>query len=221
MKRLPSLLSRGYTLIELLIAVTLVTVLIALGWLAMEFAATRSRETATVAFIQNVHRGIADYKDDHGHYPRPEREEETGVVQNETFAIGGAKMLYQILSGDGTDAIQNGEEVSTGEPGSAAVGGKDLLAGKIYLSEVQAPTPKMREEKKQAKHVEAGPQGSYFVVDAWRRPLQYHRESQTVDGSRDLKMHSENAFEIWSYGKLKKPLESSDDQKKWLTNWGK
>ena len=150
------------------------------------------------------------------------RDRETTVVKEVTYAVGGAKMLYQVLTGDGTDAIWNGEKPSTGEQGSSREENDDLK-GKVYMSTIQAPTRKMTKEKKLAAYVDAGTDESFYVVDAWRHPLQYHRDSGLQDvpgGTGDPQMHSGNLFEIWSYGKLKKPEDTNEARQKWIANWG-
>jgi prepilin-type N-terminal cleavage/methylation domain-containing protein len=222
MKRQPPTSRRGFTLIELLVTITIIAMLAALGFLAMQYAMNKAREKDTVALIDNIGRAIEDYKDDHGNYPRPAEAEATTVVSNETWVVGGAKMLYQVLSGDGTDAMLNGEKISNGEQGSAK-DEKDPSLGKIYMETIKAPTKKMREEKKPEKYVDAGEGDTFFVVDPWRHPLRYQVPERDKNGvvKDDIKFYSSGAFELWSYGMLKKPGDTEEDQKKWLTNWGK
>src|SRR5262245_6827635 len=106
MKRHQPTPGRGFTLIELLVVITIIALLAAMGFLAMQFAMNKSREKDTQTLINNISRAIEEYKDDHGNYPRPAEDKATTVVSNETYVIGGAKMLYQVLSGDGTDNIK-------------------------------------------------------------------------------------------------------------------
>lgn len=181
----------------------------------------KSREKDTVALIQNISRAVEEYKDDHGNYPRPAEDKATTVVQNETYVIGGAKMLYQVLSGDGTDAIKNGEKVATGEQGSAQ-DEKDPLLGKIYMDSIKAPTAKMKKDKKPEKYVDSGEGDAYYVVDPWRHPLRYQVPERDKNGiiTNNIQFSSDSAFEVWSYGSLKKPMDSEEDKKKWITNWG-
>jgi prepilin-type N-terminal cleavage/methylation domain-containing protein len=220
MKRQYPTSHRGFTLIELLVTITIISMLAALGFLAMQFAMNKSREKDTVALIQNISRAIEDYRTDKGNYPRPAEGEATTVVQNETYVVGGAKMLYQVLSGDGTDAIKDGEKVSTGAQGSAE-DEKNPQLGKIYMDTIKAPTAKMKEEKKLEKYVDAGEGDTYYVVDPWRHPLQYQVPERDKNGIQkdDVKFNSSAAFELWSYGMLKKPGDSDEDKKKWITSW--
>lgn len=212
---------RGFTLIEILVVVTIIAMLAAMGFLAMQFAMNKSREKDTVTLIQNISRAVQEYKDDHGNYPRPAEDEATTVVNDETYVSGGARMLYQVLSGDGTDQLKNGEKVSTGEQGSSQEE-KDPLLGKIYMDSIKAPTEKMRKEKKPEKYVDAGEGDTFFVVDPWRHPLRYQVPERDKNGiiTNLIQFHSDSAFELWSYGPLKKPLEEDEDQKKWITSWG-
>ena len=221
MKRQNNSRPRGFTLIELLVVVAIIAMLAAIGFAAMQFAMNKSREKDTVALIQNFSRAIKDYKDDHGNYPRPADGEETTTVDSQSYAVGGAKMLYQVLSGDGDNALKGGEKISTGEQASAK-DEKNPSAGKIYLDTVVPPTEQMKKDKKPAKYVEPAGDESYFVVDPWRHPLQYQVPDRDKNGviTNDIKMFSSSDYELWSYGTLKKPDDSEESQKKWITNWG-
>ncbi len=213
---------RGFTLIELLVVVTIIAMLAALGFVAMQYAINKGREKDTQALISNIGAAIQSYKDDRGSYPRPANDELTTVVKNETYKMGGAAMLYQVLSGDGTNAIKGGDKIPTGEQGSAQ-DEKDPDLGKIYMDTVVAPTRKMREDKKQAKYVEAEGDENFYVCDPWRHPLQYQVPERDKNGqiTNDIEMFSSSDYELWSYGTLKKPDDSEESQLKWITNWTK
>jgi len=222
MKRQLHSLRRGFTLIELLVVITIIAMLATLGFVAMQFAINKGREKDTQSLIQNISTAINSYRDERGHYPRPSNDELTTVVKNETYQVGGASMLYQVLSGDGTSAIKGGDKIPTGEQGSAQ-DEKDPTLGKIYMETIVAPTKKMREDKKQAKYVEAEGDENFYVCDPWRHPLQYQVPDRDKNGqiTNDIDMFSASDFELWSYGTLKSADDSEESQQKWITNWSK
>ena len=146
-------------------------------------------------------------------------EEET-QIEGTSWKIGGARMLYQVLSGDGNDALKGGEKMSTGQPGSAKTE-EDPDAGKVYMDTVVAPSQQQIEDKKHMKLVEPAGDTGYYVIDAWRHPLQYQVAERDKNGvvSNDIQMHSSANYELWSYGPLKKPDETDESKPKWINNW--
>lgn len=212
---------RAFTLIELMTVVAIIAMLSALGFWALKYAMNKSREKDTVATISKISTAIQSYRDDRGNYPRPALDEETTTVDEETWKVGGAKMLYQVLSGDGDDAVKGGEKRSTGIQASAK-DEKDDYAGKIYLDTIIAPTPDEVQQKKKGKPVASDGSGSYYVVDPWQHPLQYQVPERDKNGviTNEIEMHGGDvAYELWSYGTLRKPGTADEDKKKWITNW--
>jgi prepilin-type N-terminal cleavage/methylation domain-containing protein len=211
----------AFTLIEVLTVVAIVAMLAALGFAGLRFAMNKSREKDTMALITDVSKTIQEYRDEMGNYPRPAMEEEETVIDGESFKIGGARMLYQVLSGDGNDAIKGGEKISTGQQGSAK-DEKHPDAGKVYMNTIQAPTKQQVQDKKKVKYVETAGDTSFYVIDAWRHPLQYQVADRDKNGqiTNDVTTHSDSSYELWSYGNTKKPDDSEEAQKTWITNWG-
>jgi prepilin-type N-terminal cleavage/methylation domain-containing protein len=210
----------GFTLIEVLTVVAIVAMLAAMGFAGLRYAMNKSREKDCVALIASIGKSIGEYKDDNGNYPRPASDDEQTSIDGETYKISGARTLYQVLSGDGTDAIKGGEKPSTGEPGSAQ-DDKDPSLGKIYMDTVVAPTKKQVEEKKKLKLVDAAGDTTFFVIDPWRHPFQYQLPEYDKNGLKTTSMetYSDANYELWSFGPLKKPETTEEAQKEWITNW--
>jgi prepilin-type N-terminal cleavage/methylation domain-containing protein len=222
MKRPPLPRHRAaFTLIEILTVIAIIAMLGALGFAGLRYAMNKAREKDTMTLITDIGRAIEGYRADRGNYPRPSLAEEETVIDGESFRIGGARMLYQVLSGDGEDAIKGGEKVSTGIQGSAK-DDKDPDAGTVYMDTIQAPTKQQIEEKKKLKLVDSAGEASFYIIDAWRHPLQYQVADRDKNGeiTNDIEMHSSSNFELWSYGNTKKADDSEEGQKKWITNWG-
>jgi prepilin-type N-terminal cleavage/methylation domain-containing protein len=220
MKSQPSARRAAFTLIEVLTVVAIIAMLAGIGFAGLRFAQNKSREKETLNFIADISAAIDSYRHDRGGYPRPAVEDEETTIDGETYTIGGAKMLYQVLSGDGTQAIKGGDKVSNGTQGSAQEE-KDLTVGKIYMDSVKAPTDQQVKDKKHAKHVETGGEANYYVVDSWRHPFQYQVPEVDKNGvvTNSVKLHGGSTFELWSYGKLKKPDDTEEAKQEWIANW--
>lgn len=211
----------AFTLIEVLTVVAIIAMLSALGFAGVRFAQNKSRQSDTTALIQDVSKSIEEYRQERGNYPRPAMDEEETQIEGTSWKIGGARMLYQVLSGDGTDALKGGEKMSNGQMGSAK-SEEDPDAGKVYMDTVTAPTKQQIADKKHQKLVEAAGDTGFFVIDPWRHPLQYQLAERDKNGviTNNIKMYSDSNYELWSYGALKKPDETEQAQAKWITNWG-
>lgn len=210
----------AFTLIEVLTVVAIIAMLSALGFAATRYAQNKARQADTIALIQDVSTAIEAYRQDRGNYPRPAMEEAETQIEGTSWKTGGARMLYQVLSGDGDDALKGGEKISNGQQASAK-SEKDPDAGKVYMDSIVAPTAQDIEKKKHMKLVEPDGETGYYVIDAWRHPLQYQIAERDKNGvvTNDIQMHSSSNFELWSYGALKKPDESEEAKAKWITNW--
>ena len=210
----------AFTLIEVLTVVAIVAMLSAMGFAGIRFAQNKSRQSDTIALLWDIGKSIQGYYDDQGNYPRPAMEEEETQIEGTSWKIGGSRMLYQVLSGDGNDAIKGGEKMSTGQPASSKTE-EDPDAGKVYMDTIVAPTRQQIEDKKKLKLVEAAGDTGYYVIDSWRHPLQYQIAERDKNGvvTNDIKMHSASNYELWSYGIVKKPEEGEEAQAKWISNW--
>lgn len=210
----------AFTLIEVLTVVAIIAMLAAMGFAGLRFAMSKAKEKDTMALLTDVGKAIEGYKDDRGAYPRPSFGEDEIQIEGKSFRIGGARMLYQALSGDGNDAIKGGDKISNGQMGSARTE-SDPDAGTVYMDSLQAPTQQQIEEKKKLKLVESSGDSSYYLIDPWRHPLQYQVPERDKNGlvANAIMMHSNSNFELWSYGSAKDAEESEENKQKWITNW--
>ncbi len=204
---------RGFTLIEILTVITIIALLAALGFGGYQMALSKSATKDTLARLNALQLGVEGYKLDNGEYPEPLSSEASTEIGTATWSTGGAQMLYQVVTGDGNNTIKGGGIPSTAIPGSS---------GKIYWEEVTVPTAKDVENKKKKRLVDVGPDGSYFMIDGWRKPFQYVKALKDRNkriSNEDL-VHSDADYEIWSYGKLDAPNDDPESQKEWIASWG-
>lgn len=203
----------GFTLIEILTVITIIGLLSALGFGGYSVALTKSATKNTLARLAGLQLGVEGYKTDNGEYPEALGAEDTTDISNVSYKVGGARMLYQVMTGDGNSAIKGGGTASSGIPGST---------GQVYWEEVTAPTAKEVENKKRKPMVDVAKDGSFFVIDGWRKPFQYVKALKDRNRriSNEDMVHSDADYEIWSYGKLATPEEDPKSQNEWIASWG-
>lgn len=211
----------AFTLIEILTVVAIVAMLATMTFAGLRFAQNKARQKQTVSTINNISRSIEEYQKERGNYPRPtiDLKDREITINGESWLGGPAICLYQVLSGDGTNAIRGGEKASTGEQGSSQ-DEKDPTLGKIYMDNVKAPNKQQIEDKVKMDLVDVDGD-AFYLIDPWRHPFRYQVQELDKNGlSANLdEMFSASKFEIWSYASLKKPDDTEEGQKEWIKSW--
>src|SRR5262249_38754260 len=83
---------RGYTLLEMMVVMTILATLVLILSQALPFLKQRSRDTARIAAIANLRRVIELYRQDNGFYPGGYGAPTVNFTENDAFATayGGA-----------------------------------------------------------------------------------------------------------------------------------
>jgi prepilin-type N-terminal cleavage/methylation domain-containing protein len=195
----------GFTLIELLLVMTIIALLAALTLGAFTYAqqaASRNRTTAALAAIKA---GLEQYKEKFGEYPEPADKEGTVSAGGGTFKAGGAKMLYQAISGDGSDEIELPGKTTTASDGKVDT---DEIPNSINGNLPKTMILKSSE--------------GYLLIDGFGRPFQYVKPTGTEQAVNAT-------YDLWSFGtadvKSGAPDTSYDSRKEgkntasWIKNW--
>ncbi len=205
--------SKAFTLVEIMTVITIIGMLAAMSFGMFKLATNKAAKKNTIARLAGIQLGIESYKTDNGEYPEALGQEDTTDIGGVSYKVGGARMIYQVLTGDGNSAIKGGGIASTGKVGSS---------GAVYWEEVTPPTPKDVESKKKKGMVDVAADGTFFLIDGWRKPFQYVKSIK--DRNRRISnidlVHSDADYEVWSYGALDKPLDDPESQKEWIASWG-
>ncbi len=200
-----SLRRRAFTLIELMVTITIIAMLASLAIFAMRQALVSANRKKTQAYMEQIKASLLKYQLDNGAYPRPKEGSESSTVDiaGTTYPMGGATTLYQALTGDGDDAIEGGSVASSGQPGS-------VDGATVYWADA-APGG--------AQRISIEQDGKYFIADGFGVPFQY-RVPPLDDVVKDEKKeddttvyHNPNTYDLWSYG------GDYGNENSWITNW--
>lgn len=200
----------AFTLIELLIVITVIALLFALtigGFSYAQRFAARSKSAATIKAVQS---GLERYNTEFGEYPEPANMGDTISIQDRTYTVAGAAMLYQAMSGDGYDAIK----IET-PPANAGAPQSD--------GEVEVNESKNVMLTDMPKEIWRNLDGRYFIIDGFSNPIQYRLKTSNVQTIN-------TNYDIWSYGEDEEntmtqsidtltggPLREASE--KWIKNW--
>ena len=97
--------SKAFALPEILTAVALVVLVASFAAGARRFANERSVRNSCIVTHARILGFLEAYKREYQDYPTAAHPAETVMIDGQAFPVGAAMMLYQIMSGDGTDQI--------------------------------------------------------------------------------------------------------------------
>lgn len=158
------------------------------------------------ATMQMVEASLGRYFDFYGAYPEPAKPNEPIEIESGVLLhVGGAKCLYQALTGDGNDAIK-------GVSGEAATSSNGTLENEERKRIMFKDMPSSMRSK-------VG--NSYIIVDGYGRPFQY------IKADPEKKDTINSTYDLWSYGDDDTNLRATSKDTeanpalgaKWIKNW--
>ncbi|MBE7494653.1 MAG: prepilin-type N-terminal cleavage/methylation domain-containing protein [Verrucomicrobiaceae bacterium] len=194
----------AFTLMEVMIVIAIILLLAAL-LLNIGHPQVGTKRALTTTSLKAIEGALESYHAKFGEYPEPaDPDEMAEIMPGKRYRIGGAKCLYQALTGDGQDAIRGSGGDRTASDGQVDDGES--------LNRVFKDMPPAMWRK-------AG--GSYILVDGFGRPFQYTPATGGSDGTINT------GYDLWSFAEDETDLtaESTDTRgnaalgAKWIKNW--
>ncbi len=214
--------ARAFTLVEMLIVVTIISMLAALTLGGYTYAMRSSKRRLTTGAFEAIKLALERYNSDFGEYPQPAATNQMVQFPPGTLAYdtSGAACLYQALTGDGYDQISGV---------TAAGGGGGTSDGKVEgTNEIKN---KMFVEVPQTIFTRKG--STYILIDGFGHPFQYIKAAlpavavggaapapvtpTTINSTYDLWSFSED--EVNTYKKSIDTLKDPTLSVKWIKNW--
>lgn len=209
------LVPAGFTVIELLVVITIIALLFALtigGFTYAQKSAARSRTTAAMSAMKSA---LERYSQEFGEYPAPQNPGDTIAIGDKTYEVGAAAMLYQALSGDGYDNILLAQTPTNGGTASSDGSLEEAESKNVMLTDMPREFFINRD-------------GRYFMTDGFGRPFQYVKAAPQVAGEQPTTINS--TYDIWSYGDDEEntsarsidtisPGAVKDASQRWIKNW--
>ncbi len=175
-------LRRAFTLVEVLVVITIIAFLVAAVWAAREYMLAQSREKATVTNLSLIAAALEEYKSDNITLPLGEGDEYSG------------HLLYSMLSGD----TNNDSEIDDDKSGQRR---RRYIESIAYISTVDRDLPTgLPAVKLKLKGARAGNKPRYVFVDAWKKPFRYTTgcEAETTNDRPGSGINAD--FDVFSTG---------------------
>lgn len=208
--------ARGFTLIELLMVMAIIAVLATLTVGAFRYAQQAAARNRTSGALAAIKASLEQYKEKFGEYPEPSG---SGGSVNGVDGSSAA-MLYQAITGDGTDAIKlagTGEQ-SDGENSEEEM--KNAINPNLPPAMIYPP--------RSQPGGKAGTPGFRYLMDGFGRPFQYQKAPTAAGGGTATTINP--TYDLWSFGNIEGdiPTPSSitvqyksdpTNTGTWIKNW--
>jgi prepilin-type N-terminal cleavage/methylation domain-containing protein len=209
--------SRGFTLIELMVVISIMALLAGLTFMGFQHAQTSAARSKSDSFKTAIISGLEAYHTEFGEYPQ-QKGNSTSRFGQQSYNVSGAMMLYQALSGDGTSEMKLSK--GGGHPSDGKVDDNEL--SNIMLHDMPRDMWKKTAD-------------GYLLIDGFGKPFQYtkyvnsqggtHAAADATVTKNDVTVN--NTYDLWSFGGDEAhtsavDLAAKQNPKingKWIKNW--
>jgi prepilin-type N-terminal cleavage/methylation domain-containing protein len=178
----------AFTLMELLVVISIIALLAAMTMGTFTYAQKAAMRNRTTATHRAIISGLENYNSEFGEFPEPASSGGMETFNGKSYNTGSAKMLYQALSGDGSDMIK----IASG--GATASDGKWEGTEKMLLTDMPKEMYTYH-----GKNI-------YTLLDGFSHPFQY-----TKGGTADA---VNPTYDLWSYGEDEDNTKAADKASK-------
>jgi prepilin-type N-terminal cleavage/methylation domain-containing protein len=220
--------ARAFTLVEMLIVITLIALLAALTMGGYTYAMNSTRRRLTTGTFETIKLGLERYFTEFAEYPQASGSNlmanfPPGLV---SYDMSGAACLYQALTGDGFDQIKGVTNASnTAAGGSSGSSSNGKTEG---LSELKN---KMLTEVPNTILTRKG--STYILIDGFGHPFQYVKAAVAVIPAgggtppTPISITINSTYDLWSYSEdvvntTRKSIDTLSNttlSAKWIKNW--
>ena len=216
--------AQAFTLIELLVVIAIIALLAALSIGAFTMAMQTSARNRTTATLHAVVSALERYKEKNGEYPEATDTSGSQSFGDVTMRTGGAAMLYQAITGDGSDAIKIGTGSATSSSGTVADANKEFTINGDFI-----PTKDGSGTWKAKLNSTFVTGDKFLIVDGFGHPFQYDKAAVSTGGAGGTPPTTVNpTYDVWSFanatnsGEVAYDLSTKQNNTKnaaWIKNW--
>ncbi len=218
--------SRAFTLVEMLIVITIIAILASLTMGAYTYAMRSSKRRTTTGTFEAIKLALDRYQAEFGEFPEPAgKDQMVEFLAGKSYDTSGAACLYQALTGDGYDQIKGVTSPTGSDSSSAASDGKTEGTAEIKnMMLVEVP-----------RTIWTRKNGRYIIIDAFGRPFQYIKAAVAAAGTTGgtggaaatAATTINSTYDLWSYSEdevniRKKSIDTQATPAisiKWIKNW--
>ena len=215
----------GFTLIEMLIVITIISMLAALTMGGYTYAMRSSKRRTTTGTFEAIKLALERYNTEFAEYPQSASTNQMVQFPPATtgYDVSGAACLYQALTGDGYDQISGVAANAGGGAGGTSDGkteGPAELRNKMFV------------EVPQTIFTRKG--STYILIDGFGHPFQYIKAAPPAvapagggAAQQTTATTVNTTYDLWSYSEDetntdRKGIDSLKDPAlsvKWIKNW--